>query len=124
MTAMMRYLRKAVAERKRDAEDIAAQMQKGLKALEAMKDGSKIRYQIQLSGGWDGEKNVTLERRGSLKAAMQAATVKYKTVNKRMDVQAQCRVYAMIPGMRPPVVVPEKLWKKLFKEFAADETRR
>lgn len=97
------------------AERNAARHREALKSFSEDPDG--ITFQVQLISLWanEGEKEVLARSRVSIKRAIQQAQARFKTVNKRGDVQAKYVVHVLV-GRKPhpfnhPVPVPEEFYR-------------
>lgn len=82
-----------------------------------------MRYQVDLISLWAeaGEKPVSVTRKGSLRSAMRRAVKQFKQVNRRTDVQAKWKVYALIGERDNPflIPVPQTFWADIERELSA-----
>jgi hypothetical protein len=76
-----------------------------------------LTFTVRLDSLWDdhGEKDVTVQKKGSLALAVKEACAKFKQVNDRSDIQARWHVTVTIPGRPSPTIftLPEKFWSHL-----------
>jgi hypothetical protein len=89
----------------------ANEAKKALRAL-GKEDLNDADYDIELRALWaaEGEKSVTIEYHGSLKDAIKEAEERFKEMNRRDCVQANCSVFIRLAGIR--YEIPPKYWKK------------
>jgi hypothetical protein len=117
MSEVIVYLEKWLTREKQQAEQRVSDMGAGLVALSAMSDDSSIGYRVEFFDGWPGHKDVVAQRRAPLREVMKRATTQYKITNKASDVQAQCRVYAILSEAGLQIPLPRDMWRPLFEEF-------
>jgi hypothetical protein len=72
---------------------------------------NNARYVVKLRSLWenDGEENVEIEYKGRLEDAIVTAQDKFKEVNKRGDVQANCSVSVFVGAT--DYIVPPEYWE-------------
>lgn len=88
-----------------------------LQAIEFSSNTDKISFRVCIHSFWqyDGEEDVVVELKCSLKEAMERAIEQFQTVNRRKDIQGEYFVYAIMPSGLA-IRLPEECFRE-FKNY-------
>lgn len=94
-----------------------AEVRRARRLLDANHDPEKMTYTIVMTSMWadEGEQPLTLTKQGSLAEIMNEAAASFMALNKRSDVQAHYRVYAVLLNRGKILIsidVPEEFWRE------------